>query len=101
MSENLSFRSQAHLPGETTRSMEFKIRLEEDPGPIPLKASDLVLKACNLELSPVSALEVWKEVLGMENGKYYFELFEKFINRNKVVLAESGEDIEQLLTQNK
>ncbi len=87
--------------GETTRSMEYTIQLEKNPPASPQKASDLVLKACNLELSPVAALEVWKEVLGMDNGKFYFELFEKFINRNKEVLAKSGEDIEQLLTQNK
>ncbi len=86
--------------GEVSRSMEYSVRLKSAPT-YPIKAADLVVKACNLELSPVSALEVWKEVLGMENGKYYFELFEKFINRNKVVLAESGEDIDQLLTQNK
>ncbi len=83
--------------GEVSRSTEYSVILKQAP-PYPIKASDLILKACNLELSPVSALEVWKEILGMENGKYYFELFEKFINRNKAVLAESGEDIEQLLT---
>lgn len=94
------FQISSTFAGETTRSMEYTIKLVEGSNSA-LKASDLVLKAANLELSPVSALEVWKEVLGMENGKFYFELFEKFIDRNKEVLAKSGEDIELLLSQNK
>ena len=94
------FQISSTFAGETSRSAEYTINLKSGPE-YPKKASDLVLQAANLDLSPVAALEVWKQVLGMENGKYYFELFEKFISRNKSVLTESGEDVELLLSQNK
>ncbi|MEP1095262.1 MAG: hypothetical protein ABJG78_09140 [Cyclobacteriaceae bacterium] len=94
------FQVSSTFAGETTRSSEYTIKLQDGPQ-YPKKASDLVLQAANLDLSPMSALEVWKQILGMENGKYYFELFEKFITRNKALLTESGEDVELLLSQNK
>ena len=88
------------LTGKTISSDEYRLTLVQAPT-YDIKTSDLVLKALNMELSPVTALEVWKEIIGMENGKYYFLLFEKFLNRNKEVLIKSGEDVEQLLSQNK
>ncbi|MEP5614379.1 MAG: hypothetical protein ABJP45_19160 [Cyclobacteriaceae bacterium] len=94
------FQLSSTFAGETTRSEEYTIKLQD--GPLyPQKAADLVLQAANLDLSPMSALEVWKQVLGMENGKFYFALFEKFIARNKALLTKSGEDVELLLSQNK
>jgi hypothetical protein len=86
--------------GETISSKKYHINLKEAPS-YPTKASDLVIKACNLERIPAYALDIWKEIMLMENGQYYFDLFEKFIARNKSVLTESGEDIELLLSQNK
>ncbi len=94
------FQISSTFAGETNRSMEYTIQLEDAPT-YPKKASDLVLMAANLELSPLAALEVWKEVLGMEKGKFYFDLFEKFIGRNKAILTKSGEDVDLLLSQNK
>ncbi|MEQ9402486.1 MAG: hypothetical protein RIM99_02770 [Cyclobacteriaceae bacterium] len=101
LEENLFiFQISSTFAGETIKSKRYNIELEEAPS-YPIKASDLVLKALNLELSPVSALDAWKEVLGAENGKFYFGLFEKFIARNMVKLTDSAEDIELLLSQNK
>lgn len=94
------FQISSTFAGETVRSAEHTINLKSGPE-YPKKAADLVLQAANLDLSPIAALEVWKQVLRMENGKYYFELFEKFITRNKTLLTESGEDVELLLSQNK
>ena len=88
------------LAGETNVSKKYYIRLQKAPT-YPVKASDLVLKALNLDVSPVSALEAWKEVLGAENGKYYFKIFETFVNRNRGGLAGSIEDVELLLSQNR
>lgn len=88
------------LAGETSVSKKHYIRLQKSLK-YPTKASDLVLKALNLEVSPVAALETWGQVLGAENGEYYYKLFETFVNRNKEALAGSIEDVEQLLSQNR
>lgn len=88
------------LAGETNVSKKYYIRLQKAPK-YPVKASDLVLKALNVEVSPAAALEVWKEVLGTENGKYYFKLFELFVSRNKEALSGSNEEVELLLSQNR
>ena len=94
------FQVSSTFAGETISSMRYGVDLVEAPE-YQIKASDLLMKALNLELSPVSALEVWQEILTMENGDYYFDLFKRFIQRNTDVLTKSGENIEQLLSQNR
>ncbi|MFK7953977.1 MAG: hypothetical protein AB8B73_14110 [Ekhidna sp.] len=86
--------------GETISSKRYQVQLVDAPV-YPKKATDLVMKALDLELSPVLALETWKEALKMPNGKNYVNLFDLFLKRNSETLIASGEDIEQLLSQNK
>ena len=86
--------------GETVTSKRYQIKLVDAPV-YQKKATDLVLKALDLELSPVLALEVWKETLAMPNGENYSELFKLFLKRNSEILIAAGEDIELLLSQSK
>lgn len=95
-----SFKIQSTFAGETIESKTYTVKLT--PGPTyEIKASDMVLRALDLELSPVLALEVWKTALTMPNGTYYKALFEKFLIRNRSVLTAAGEDVPQLLSQNR
>lgn len=88
------------LGGETITSKRYQISLTKAEVN-EKKASDLVIKALDLELSPVLALETWKEVLAMPNGSFFKELFSLFLTRNGEFLTAAGEDVEQLLSQNK
>lgn len=88
------------LAGITNVSKKHYIKLMKMPE-YPVKASDLVLKALNLEVSPLVALETWREVLGVANGKRYFKLFELFVTRNREALSGATEEVELLLSQNR
>lgn len=95
-----TFRISSTFAGETVESKTYTVQLK--PAPVyEKKASDLILKALDLELSPDLALPVWVEALSKPNGKHYFALFEKFLIRNKDLLTAAGQDVEQLLSQNK
>ena len=59
------------------------------------------MKALCLEFTPDLALPVWQKALGKPNGRYYWPLFEKFLTRNKEALKANGQDIEQILSQNR
>ena len=96
----LNLKISSTFAGETVASKTYTVAFK--PGKTyPKKASDLVLKALFLELSPGLALPVWQEALVMPNGKFYKPLFEKFLIRNQKILAKAGEDVQQLLLQNK
>lgn len=88
------------LGEDTIISKKYQIMLKDAPS-YPIKASDLVIKALDIEPLPLLALEVWREIQDMENGGHYSHLFEKFIQRNKSTLISAGEDIERLPSQNK
>ncbi|MEO9872227.1 hypothetical protein [Ekhidna sp.] len=86
--------------GETVESKTYTIQLK--PAQVyEKKATDFILQALDLELSPELALPIWQEAIGMQNGEFYKPLFEKFLNRNAIVLTEAGQDVKQLLSQNK
>ncbi len=86
--------------GETISSKTYSVQLK--PAPVyEKKATDLILKALDLELSPELALPVWQEALAMPNGGFYKELFGKFLVRNKTILSAAGQDVQQLLSQNR
>lgn len=95
-----SFKLSSTFAGETIESKTYTVQLKS--GPIyEKKASDLILKALDLELSPVLALPVWQEALAMPNGQFFKPLFEKFLVRNESVLTAAGQDVQQLLLQSK
>lgn len=94
------FKLSSTFAGETIESKTYTVKLVE--GKVyEKKAADYVLKALDLELSPLLALKAWQEVLGMPNGKEYAPLYEKFLNRNASILTAAGEDVQQLLSQSK
>lgn len=102
LAENeLMFQISSTFAGNTVLSKKYHIELIEPKLKKPIKAADLILKALELELTPVYALEVWEQIQGMENGAEYSELYQKFLNRNKLILTKSGKDVELLLSQNK
>lgn len=95
-----SFQISSTFAGETIQSKTYTGKIV--PGPkYDKKATDIVLKALDLELSPELALPVWQEALSMPNGPFYRELFQKFLIRNQAVLTAAGQDVQQLLSQNK
>lgn len=95
-----TFKLSSTFAGETVESKTYTVQLK--PGePNEKKATDLILMALDLELSPVLALPVWQEALEMPNGEFYKPLFEKFLNRNAKILNAAGEDVQQLLSQNR
>ncbi|MEP1034322.1 hypothetical protein [Ekhidna sp.] len=95
-----NFKITSTFAGETLESKTYSVQLL--PGPVyEKKATDLILKALDLELSPELALPVWQEALSMRNGEFYKELFQKFLIRNQEGLTSAGEDVQQLLSQNK
>ncbi len=100
--ENATFMVQLSntFDGKSIDSKRFQIQLVKAPV-YEKKASDLVIKALDLELSPTMALATWKQVLEMPNGEFYKELFQFFLVRNTEVLTAAGEDVELLLSQNK
>ncbi|WP_370088729.1 hypothetical protein [Ekhidna sp.] len=95
-----TFKISSTFAGETVESKTYTVQLKSAPV-YEKKATDLILKALDLELSPDLALTVWIEALSKPNGKHYFALFEKFLVRNKDLLTAAGQDVEQLLSQNK
>lgn len=96
----LNFKLSSTFAGETIYSKSYTVELRSAPD-YPKKAADYVLKALDLELSPVLALKAWQEVLGTPNGKEYAELYERFLNRNANTLTLAGQDVQQLLSQSK
>ena len=95
-----NFKIESTFAGETMSSKNYTVQLK--PGPVyEKKATDLVLKALDLELSPELALPVWQEAIAMPNGQFYKELFGKFLIRNEAILSAAGKDVQQLLSQNK
>lgn len=95
-----NFKISSTFAGETIESKTYTVQLKS--GPVyDKKASDLILKALEIELSPELALPIWQEALAMPNGKFFKPLFEKFLIRNKKVLIATGQDVQQLLSQNK
>ena len=95
-----NFKISSTFAGETVESKTYSVQLK--PGPVhEKKASDLILKALELELSPDLALPVWQEALVMPNGKFFKPLFEKFLIRNQKLLTANGQDVQLLLSQNK
>lgn len=95
-----NFKISSTFAGETVESKTYTVQLKSAPD-YERKASDLILKALDLELSPNLALPVWQEALAMPNGKFYKPLFEKFLIRNQEILTATGQDVQQLLSQNK
>jgi len=94
------FKISSTFAGETVESKTYTVQLKEAPD-YEKKATDLIIKALDLELSPDLALPVWQESLAMPNGVFYKSLFEKFLIRNREVLTATGQDVQQLLSQNK
>ncbi|MEM7298876.1 MAG: hypothetical protein AAF391_11490 [Bacteroidota bacterium] len=94
------FKLSSTFAGETIESKTYTIELKSAP-PYEKKAADVVLKALDLELSPTLALKAWQEVLGLPNANEYSDLYEKFLKRNSSILTAAGEDVQQLLSQNK
>ncbi|MEQ9468925.1 MAG: hypothetical protein RLN88_16065 [Ekhidna sp.] len=95
-----SFKLSSTFADETIESKTYTVQLKA--GPIyENKASDLILKALDLELSPELALPVWQEALAMPNGQFFKPLFEKFLIRNRSILTAAGQDVQQLLSQNR
>lgn len=95
-----NFKITSTFAGETVESKTYSVQLK--PGPEnEKKATDVILKALELELSPELALPIWQEALAMPNGKFYKPLFEKFLIRNRRLLNAAGQDVQQLLSQNK
>lgn len=95
-----NFKIASTFAGETVESKTYTVQLK--PAPIyEKKAADLIIKALDLELSPELALPVWQEALSMPNGEFYKPLFEKFLIRNQETLTANGQDVQQLLSQNK
>lgn len=97
---SFNFKIKSKFAGKTLESKTYSVQLKEGPK-YPLKATDLILKAFDLELSPQLALPVWQDALAMPNGEFYKELFQKFLIRNRSILTAAGEDVQQLLSQNK
>ena len=95
-----NFKISSTFAGETVESKTYTVALKSGKT-YPKKATDLVLKALFLELSPDLALPIWQEALAMPNGNFYKPLFQKFLIRNQEILAKAGEDVQQLLSQNK
>ncbi len=95
-----NFKIRSTFDGETVESKTYTVALKAAKS-YPMKATDLVLKALYLELSPDLALPVWQEALLKPNGKFYKPLFEKFLIRNSEILTAAGQDVQQLLSQNK
>ncbi|WP_462253334.1 hypothetical protein [Ekhidna sp.] len=94
------FKISSTFAGETIESKTYTVQLKS--GPVyEKKATDLILKALDLELSPSLALPVWQEALSMKNGEFYKPLFQKFLIRNQGLLTDAGQDVQQLLSQNK
>jgi len=94
-----TFKLSSNFAGETEESELYTVSLVEAGTGYPTKASDLVIKALDLDINPSLALGVWKELLSMPNGKEYFDLYEKFINRHSSRLTSAGADVEQLLSK--
>ncbi|MEQ9008388.1 MAG: hypothetical protein RLP12_10920 [Ekhidna sp.] len=93
-----NFKISSTFAGETIESKTYTVQLK--PGPVyEKKASDLILKALELELSPDLALPVWQEALGKPNGKFFKPLFEKFLIRNTDILTATGQNVQQLLSE--
>jgi hypothetical protein len=86
--------------GETMSSKRYQIQLTKAPIN-PNKASDIVIKALDLEPSPTLALKAWQEAIQMPNGEFFVELYKLFLKRNRTILTAAGEDVELLLSQNK
>lgn len=95
-----SFKITSTFAGETVESKTYSVQLKPAPD-YEEKATDVIIKALDLELNPELALSVWQEALSMPNGEFYKPLFEKFLVRNRSSLEASGQDVEQLLLQNK
>lgn len=95
-----TFKISSTFAGETVESKTYTVQLKSAPD-YKKKATDLILKALDLELSPDLALPVWQEALAMPNGKFYKPLFVKFLIRNSDVLTATGQDVQLLLSQNK
>ncbi len=97
---SFTFKISSTFAGETIESKTYTVQLKS--GPVyDKKATDLIIKALDLELSPALALPVWQEALSMRHGEFYKELFQKFLLRNQSILTASGQDVQQLLSQNK
>lgn len=95
-----NFKITSTFAGETVESKTYTVALKSGKT-YPKKATDLVLKALFLELSPDLALPVWQEALAMANGNFYKPLFQKFLIRNQDILVKAGKDVQLLLSQNK
>lgn len=95
-----TFKISSTLGDETFSSKTYTVALQSAPV-YEKKAADYVLKAADLEVNPTLALQAWHEALAMPNGKEYVFLFEKFLRRNEEHLTAAGQDVAQLLSQNK
>ena len=93
-----SFRISSTFAGETIESKTYSVELQSAPT-YEKKAADLVLQALDLELSPILALKVWQEVVGMPNGAQYSLLYQKFLMRNEMVLRSAGNNFDELLAE--
>ena len=95
-----TFNISSTFAGETVESKTYTVQLKPAPD-YEDKATDLILKALDLELSPDLALPVWQEALAFPNGQFYKPLFVKFLIRNSDVLTATGQDVQLLLSQNR
>ncbi len=98
--DSFMFQVSSSMAGETTMSKRYHVDLKSVPA-YPLKASDLVIKALDLESIPEEAMKVWKEIFGMGTGKHYLHLFEKFVSRNRSKLTSLEGEIDLMLSENK
>ena len=94
------FKISISFAGETIESKTHTVQLKSAPM-YEKKATDLILKALELEFQPELALPSWQQALEKPNGKFYADLYQKFLIRNKTKLRAAGQDVEQLLSQNK
>ena len=95
-----AFKITNKFAGETSESKTYSISLKASPD-YPTKAADLVLKALDLEQNSLQALETWEELLSMQNGEQYLDLYKKFLGRHAERLSSAGKDVQQLLLQNR
>ncbi|WP_436514729.1 hypothetical protein [Ekhidna sp. To15] len=95
-----NFKITSTFAGETLESKTYSVQLKPAKT-YTKKATDLIIIASDLELNPELALPIWQQALGMPNGEFYKELFQKFLMRNEQLLTAAGQDVQLLLSQNK
>ena len=95
-----NFSLSSTFAGQTMTSKNYAVSLKPSV-PYDTKAADKILMALDLEPDPLLALTIWKEAIAMPNGQEYLTLYEKFLRRNTEVLTSAGQNVVQLLSENR